>query len=827
MALLYIAIFVLIAVFFVVTLLYGTKEKSFEQALEEQRSKSNYDLLISSNSGMGKSDPLSNHHHHHQQHKKEMKKDKSKKLKESSTSSTNAKKSKETSASSTKPSEKHVTNVPIKPVVVAASTKLPEMVANVKKDIIESDSVDSEPKPTTKQSKSASVKQHSKNASKIASQLPTQQPSAKEKNSKQPREQMVEEKIVPTITVQVEQAQSQPSSPQVSVSNKPTKKSKRSTSKVNQELSFEDMLELVNSSYFSNDDVTRLTDALLNRQAEENNAGDYNWHKKNDPVEALQKQLTEKILMIDQQAKNIEAIKKKNDQLNQELLISRKKFSRNEIELDATRKSLDCQRLAYHNQVHEIETKWQQKLDQRLVEIRNEERNRSVVELNALKSEIARLNDVINAQQSEQANDLDELEQLRQQLKDDNHKFLKEIDECKKRYENLEKKFNAAEDEHKQKLFDLHEKNKELQKNNDLQMQAVQRNEVNAAEIESYLAQINALKTELDEKISANVELDRLVAELRSKLVNNEKSNSSSMKEFDALQSKLEQIESDNNDLRKRLDSLTSEKNSLATKSDELNNLIKTNDHTIEMLRNALNKLGLSVESSDNLQSHIDALKAKLSQCDELSTTCAELNDLYEQVNGQNEVLKSQVDSLKQENKCEVQKSQEYANTLLETEKILNDLQEKIIKNKSEQNKKLEEFEQILAEKNDENDGMKDELNKQRECLENLNKLNESMSEQVKELKELVANKESELNGFKFKEQNLHADMEKILEENKNLNTKIIKLNNLAQIANHSFQEEAAKVQNLESLLNGKENSNGNGTPEITVLTTSNGNTSN
>lgn len=50
---------------------------------------------------------------------------------------------------------------------------------------------------------------------------------------------------------------------------------------VNQELSFEDMLELVNSSYFSNDDVTRLTDALLNRQAEENNAGDYNWHKVN------------------------------------------------------------------------------------------------------------------------------------------------------------------------------------------------------------------------------------------------------------------------------------------------------------------------------------------------------------------------------------------------------------------------------------------------------------------------------------------------------------------------------------------------------------------
>jgi len=61
-------------------------------------------------------------------------------------------------------------------------------------------------------------------------------------------------------------------------------------------------------------------------------------------------------------------------------------------------------------------------------------------------------------------------------------------------------------------------------------------------------------------------------------------------------------------------------------------------------------------------------------------------------------------------------------------EKILIDLQEKIIKNKSDQNQKLAEFEQVLAEKTDENESIKDEMNKCRENIDNLNKINDNVS---------------------------------------------------------------------------------------------------
>lgn len=92
---------------------------------------------------------------------------------------------------------------------------------------------------------------------------------------------------------------------------------------------------------------------------------------------------------------------------------------------------------------------------------------------------------------------------------------------------------------------------------------------------------------------------------------------------------------------------------------------------------------------------------------------------------------------------------------------------------------------------------------------------------QLRDLKDLVSAKEAVIASLKSKEDAFYEDIEKIKEENKNLNSKIVKLNNLVQIGKHSFQEESEKVQNLESMLNGKEaaaNNGNSGTP------TSNGN---
>lgn len=81
--------------------------------------------------------------------------------------------------------------------------------------------------------------------------------------------------------------------------------------------------------------------------------------------------------------------------------------------------------------------------------------------------------------------------------------------------------------------------------------------------------------------------------------------------------------------------------------------------------------------------------------------------------------------------------------------------------------------------------------------------------------------KEAVIGSFKSKEEGFYEDIEKIKEENKNLNSKIVKLNNLVQIGKHSYQEESEKVQNLESMLNGKEAAANNGNSSTP---TSNGN---
>lgn len=59
----------------------------------------------------------------------------------------------------------------------------------------------------------------------------------------------------------------------------------------------------------------------------------------------------------------------------------------------------------------------------------------------------------------------------------------------------------------------------------------------------------------------------------------------------------------------------------------------------------------------------------------------------------------------------------------------MNDLQEKYMKNKNEQNQKLEEFERLLAEKTEEDETVKEELSKCRENIDQLSRTNDSVSD--------------------------------------------------------------------------------------------------
>lgn len=61
-------------------------------------------------------------------------------------------------------------------------------------------------------------------------------------------------------------------------------------------------------------------------------------------------------------------------------------------------------------------------------------------------------------------------------------------------------------------------------------------------------------------------------------------------------------------------------------------------------------------------------------------------------------------------------------------EKILNEMQEKYLKSKNEQNQKLEELERLLAEKGEEEETVKEELSKCRENIDQLSRVNDGVS---------------------------------------------------------------------------------------------------
>lgn len=298
MALFYIALFVVVGIFFAAMLIYGTREKSFEQAIEEQRNKNNFDLLLSG----GKAEQSS---------KKETNK-KSKKVKE-----TGAKKNKEKSAVSQAPGANNKSVATKEPSVakVASTSRTasttstftasaPKEVENVpvKVEAVIShqpDVVDQAPIMVSTAKAPHHVKeQTSKEAKQKAASKQSSQKQQTQLQQQPPQQKVTTPEVVAVIEkVATPLATTAPEPPQPKASN--TKKGKRAVSKgllipshvlalltlicfdnpaSPKELSFEDILELVNSSYFSADDITRLTDALLNRQADDSNA-DYNWHK--------------------------------------------------------------------------------------------------------------------------------------------------------------------------------------------------------------------------------------------------------------------------------------------------------------------------------------------------------------------------------------------------------------------------------------------------------------------------------------------------------------------------------------------------------------------
>lgn len=365
----------------------------------------------------------------------------------------------------------------------------------------------------------------------------------------------------------------------------------------------------------------------------------------------------------------MEAAKKKSETLLVEVQNAKKKFTKLESDNDNLRKEIDYQKHNYGSMLRDVEMKSQHKFEQRLNEIRLEERNRSICEINVLQAEVSRLGEIITNQtegMKDKETGLEEVENLNQQLKSKNHELLEKINELNAHLDDSVQQFNVNEQALKKQISDQVEQINKLKETISLLEVKVQTNEASSSEIDSYTTQINDLKVELSNFVAKKEELDTVISELKNENSSILAEKENILTETDILKTKLSELDSEKNILLSKLDSITSENSNLNSKSDDLKTLIKTNEDKMESLLNVFEKLGISADSS-SLQKNIDDLKSKLSQFDELNSKYISLNDLFEQVNNEKANFKSQLDSLKQENKEEIKKAQEYAATLLET----------------------------------------------------------------------------------------------------------------------------------------------------------------
>ncbi|XP_017484538.1 PREDICTED: major antigen-like, partial [Rhagoletis zephyria] len=523
---------------------------------------------------------------------------------------------------------------------------------------------------------------------------------------------------------------------------------------------------------------------------------------KNDPLETLQKQLAERNELIDQQTKNIEAAKKKGELYSVEIMTLKRAMSKAAAENETLRKELAAAKSSYALMLHEAEGKAAAmaaaRLEQRVHEVRAEERARLGQEVASLQAEVGRLGGLLATQadglKEQAAADGEELAALRLQLEERD----RELAEAADREQHLLDRRNQEVTSLEAKVTRLTAERDQLEVASSQQLAA-------SSEAEALQLEIKNLKAELSEAASQRAQLEASLGELKSQQASTERAKATAQTDSDSLKAQLARLEAEKAQLAAAVATSEKEAAAVTAHSDELNSRLGASEGRLSSLTAVLKKaLGLAVDS-EGLQASLEELKTKASQYEALSGKHADLSELLEQVTAEKEALRGQLDSLKHGNKEEAKMSQEYSSALQETEKILNEMQEKYLKSKNEQNQKLEELERLLAEKGEEEETVKEELSKCRENIDQLSRVNDGLTGQLRDLKELVSSKEAVIAGFKAKEEGFQEDLEKIKEENKTLNSKIVKLNNLVQIGKHSFQEESEKVQNLESMLNGKE----------------------
>ncbi|KAF7488520.1 hypothetical protein SSS_00490 [Sarcoptes scabiei] len=758
-----IASFFFVLVLFGILLFYVTRETSFEQAIEEQRNKNELDLLSNTNQNQGK------HHHHDVQHNRKEKPKKSKELvaKESISKKQLKEKQSQHIEKKSQSNQQHAIEIDIK--LASFSSDRPVSSVPIANSVASKEAKSIEKKnqsmisalPITDQPQSQQVSEPS-----VASEISRSKIDSKQSQTKTRHQEQESCLIVDTVDHSVHD------DPETKIINnynesKAFKKNKKLTNTrvvpAVREISLKGITESI--KLFTKEDVTYLTDFLLNMQADQNK--DLSWHKKKDPVDALKKQLAEREKVIDTQRNNLESARRKLESFQHELTVN-KKMLQNENRL---RKEIENERDNIRTMISDVEKRNKIQLDH-LEEQHHTARQKEIASLNKLIEELRANND-----------------SLKQKLVKEHDDLLEKLEEKDKLLDLGQQNLTKIRNEHKTEIELLEEKLKKLQDQHKVDLERTQ--------------------TDSDCLKSSNVQLSSELIALKSEIDKLRDSLDKKSKELEEIKSKTDCYQ---NEFQSRLEGVMKEKNLLQAEIDRQSIQFQENQKIFNDICKRLN-LNSNTEI-EKICMKIEELKVEISKNENLGDSINEVNELYQALIEENKLLKQEI--AEKEKKCT-----NLTNTLNETDQALIDIQDKIDKQKIDNESELRKIEKSLEQ-------TKEESRIQLEKISLLSDENQRLKEQYEKTNELCLKKEMEISEFQNQLETLLDQLTKEKSDNRSLKMKIEKLNELVQIGIDTYQEENKKVQDLETKLatmNGNENGpKSPATTNVVNATTTNGN---
>ncbi|RWS14010.1 ribosome-binding protein 1-like isoform X2 [Dinothrombium tinctorium] len=503
------------------------------------------------------------------------------------------------------------------------------------------------------------------------------------------------------------------------------------------EVPSKNILQQINSNILTNEEIQLLINALLNKQSSN---GSSEWMKKNDPTNALKKQLREKDQLLEAEKHNSQAA------------MARMKELRHELEQEKAKEKVERER-----DLQSLHTRYQQ---QQLI-IQEQHRNeikalqaKLADELSRVQEEKSRLQQherqrQLAIQQSQaQIQQLDEhLKSLANAKQKDEFSFQQKLNELSSQLQQVEASKASLVDELQQKCKEcnsLESENISLKKNVE---EALEEKQIELKHLNEKISQLNNERKALEETLIA-----------KDKLLLEHKNCNNLDKEVEMKQ--LSQ------DLNKFKEELTNAKNEIETQRKKNDELREKNWEVIEALSNAEKQMNSKIESAVSIaeQNFAESLAKEIKARQKLEETLQSTEEKQQQLINERILLVNSLSKFLPINDDNIHQSlQTLCEELHQHRVIANREKVDSMVSTDEDISMKSEFDKVVKEKNN----IIEKLIAEKKSLENKIEQIAGLQETIADMEQKLIELQKKLSGEESDRKNLEKQYDEVSKNNR------------------------------------------------------------